>query len=186
MICAVYKMSAVGVRPYIGASIDCDTRWSMHRSELRHKTHSYPEFLPAFESGKIKFTILEECEPVFLKRYWNKRLKHWVKGRWRVPDYIEQKWMDKYPNRVNRSRFVTPKGVSHVFSTEHCEKISKALTGIKRSLATCERIRQAKLGTKHSMEAREKVSRANKGKILSTETKEKIRQARLRYWATRK
>lgn len=71
------------------------------------------ELQQAFETGKLKFTILEECAPEVL----NER---------------EQVWMNRYTKRINRSKTVTNKGIG----PETREKLRQAMLGKKLSAET--------------------------------------------------
>jgi len=61
-------------------------------------------------------------------------------------------------------------------SAEHKDKLSKKLTGQKRSQETCERIRNVRLGTKASESTKLKMSKASKGRIVSLAQIEKLRR----------
>jgi len=77
---------------------------------------------------------------------------------------------DTYNLRVGGEGF----SLGHITSEETKKKISKAITGIKRSAESIEKMRTSATGRTLSDEAKEKVREFNKGKVFSEGSRQKI------------
>ena len=171
---------------YVGGSLDYYQRWKNHRSEIRRAKHGYAvHFLPAFKANKLSFFLLEQCPMGCAQWYLDAR---------------EQYWMDQFPDRINKSKFVTTLGVSP--SPEVRKRLSNANKGKTASAKTRAKMRKAHKGRVHfrgyklseetcrkmsesakkrmwSDEIRKKIGKSNIGKhTISPEQQEKMKRAR--------
>lgn len=178
--------------------MDCYARWYNHLCGLRKKKHTYTaELTRSFEAGKLHFEIIEELPPDCTRKQLYER---------------EQYWMNKFPKRINKSKYVTLKG--YVLSDEARMKISKAHTGVPLSaehrasivrartgvhpsnvtrIKISQTLKGKRLGYKHSSEAIEKMrakralqSPPTLGQTRTAETRKKMSDARAAYWVRRK
>lgn len=187
---------------YIGASMSCTSRWWQHKRFLLEGNHIYTkELTPAYKTGELKFEILEKLPNNCTRKRLHER---------------EQHWMDKFPERINKSRNVTLKG--YVTSEESRLKKSKSHTGVPLSAEHRKNIGLGNLGNKkflghkhspetiakmrnrkHTPEAIDKMRKANEnyyitqgnpramqGKKHSPETLKRMSEARIAYWANRR
>lgn len=127
IICGVYLMTSKSGYHYIGATKDCLRRWSEHVRELRRGVHYLKEFSKDAHKGTLSFFVLQICDLNDLHEH-------------------EQKWMNKFPDRINRSRNVTNKGCSTPFLG------NKNALEFKMPKSAIEKIRLANLGHKVSPE----------------------------------
>jgi group I intron endonuclease len=160
VICGVYLMiSEITGAHYIGASKSFLTRAGGHLSLLRRGRHLYQRlFYTSFIKGKLSFFLLEKCE------------LHDI-------EIVEQRWMDLFPDRVNKSRFVKTIGVRH--SHKILEQIRQKLLGKKHSEKAKQAISESlrgntrSLGYHHTSEAKEKIGKASSNRKRTAETKRK-------------
>ena len=132
MTCGVYEIVIVATdERYIGSSVNCDNRWSYHRSSLKGRNHRNPTLQAAYDrdglSG-LRFTVLEECD------------KNIVRQR-------EQHHIDN-TECINFSRNCLSDPVE--ISKERKKKISKALKGNTHWL-----------GKKHTADSKAKLAAAH-------------------------
>jgi hypothetical protein len=156
---------------YVGGTGNCYLRWNKHRSEINRKVpcRYSKEFLSALKANKLLFFLLEHCVP--------------TKER-------EQFWMDQFPNRVNKSRFPTNKGVTFKHTPEFCKSVSlrvkgnqygKANKGRPLSTETCKKLSQALMGNKNGIG-----NKASLGLKASTDTRAKMSKSAKAVWKKRK
>lgn len=158
----VYKIERNGEVVYVGSTTrDWQTRWMEHRCCLRRGDHRNSHMQSSWDKwGEEAFTchLIESVEDD------TERLVE-----------REQYWMNTLNTQANGYNQKDAGDVgSH--SEETCEKISKALTGIKRSAATRKRMSEARKGRTTSEETRKKLSAALKGREINERTREAARQ----------
>lgn len=156
MSCGVYKITnIVSGKVYVGSSLRMEERWGTHKRELKKKTHYNDYFQKAWDkngTSSFIFEVIEVCEPTNLidqEQY-----------------YIEKFESYSSEKGYNLCRFPLEgtRGLRWNHSEEGKERISEALTGLKRG--------------PYSEEHRSKISIANKGRKRSPESIAKqIREA---------
>lgn len=109
---------------YVGSSVNIKTRWTVHKSSLRGGYHANVHLQRAWNKygeQAFQFVVLELCSVETLRE-------------------IEQKWLDfhrkeskVYNMAINTSDPMT----GRVSSEETRQKISRALTGLKRTEREC-------------------------------------------------
>ena len=149
----------------MGSSENCGYRWRLHAAFLKGNNHAYQkEFESSYKDQTLAFFVLKKCAPEKLLE-------------------LEQKYMELFPLRVNRSPNADHSGFKHTPEW----KEQRRLFGLRRtqSDAAKKKISIANTGKKHpprSQEHREKLRLANLGKKRSPETCMRIRLA----WKRRK
>lgn len=102
-VVGVYLLTSNAGDVYVGSSTDCLKRWSWHKALLKQGRHPYPKLQQAWPD--VQFKVVEECTD-------DKKFD------------CEQRWMDKYPDRINIKERADGKGYSPDESVK--EKMSLA------------------------------------------------------------
>ena len=150
---------------YVGQSLDIESRWKDHRSDLKYNKHSnivLQNYYNKYGESAFEFIILEECSESSLTE-------------------SEQSWIDKFGGFDSENTFnlmeasvcgkrssETRKRMSEankgkIFSEETRKKIGDARRGQPVSKETIEKLRLSSTGRKHSDEAKAKISEHRKG-----------------------
>lgn len=161
-ICGIYKIERLNDGAiYIGQSINIKSRFNLHKHHLRKGKHSNQHLQNSFNKyGEecFAFSVIAECKHDEL-------------------DFLEQHYLDNAKKSgatifncgdvascPNRGRKFGP------LSEEHKRKISKSVTGYKKS-----------------DEERRMISERSKGRTISDETRQKMRDAKLgKKWSDEK
>ena len=147
----IYLIECVG-RRYIGQSSNIDRRWREHRSTLKYGRHenSYLQRMwNKYGEDNFSFSVLELVDD---PEYRNKREEYWItRFNTYSPNGMNLKEASEGTRHSKETRLkISLSRLGIVFSSEHKERISKALTG--------------KRGFKHSEETKLKIGLGHKGK----------------------
>jgi len=191
---------------YIGSTSCFKDRWNEHRCSLLRNAHPNIHLQRAWNRDHEKnftFTVLErviserklliEREQYYLDLY-SKEQKYNL--RLKAENQLGIKHSNEVKEKISKSRKGKGLGnkgnLGRKLTTETKEKISRVITGQKRSEHTKELIskvnlnnqhgigNKSRLGQKRSLEEREKQRQKNLGRKHSPETIEKIRQWNLK------
>jgi len=161
-IIGIYKITSPSNKVYIGQSVNVKKRWCSY-DERTAGPHLINSFNKYGRESHI-FEVIEECSVEYLNEretYWKQCELDKVNG-----DYSKVLFCELYDNGVG------PR------SEQIKEKISKSLTGKKRSKEYGELISKLKKGISKPEGFSEKLSAANTGKTRSEEVKQRMSETR--------
>lgn len=158
---------------YVGSSVDIQSRWRGHRSDLNRNIHGNKHLQGAWNKYGESSFVIEIVELVM---------------PWSLTDR-EQYWIDKLQAcdrrvgyNMNKLADRPPSPVGRIVSPETRQKISAAQKGRKKPLNQTEKAARLRRGRRVSPETRAKMSAAQSGKKMKPESIAKTVAARERRW----
>lgn len=179
---AIY--SVINGRTYVGSSVNFQSRWKVHRSELNTGKHSNVHLSRAWNlygEDAFEFTILEACpidqllirEQHYLDLYFNSDPKPYNIDRV-AGSRLGSTHSPETCAKMSVSRMGNKNLLGHTHTHETRVKMSSSRTGRKASQEHKDNISAGLMGREFSPEHRDRIGEANKRREVSDETKTKI------------
>ena len=212
--CGIYVLKSPSGKYYVGQCWDFDDRMKKYKSLNVKKQRALYNALKhyGFAAFEVVFTpypkeMLDWAEVTLIAAYGSftggynctkggdgtKGMKHSDESKKKMSEAnLGRKHSDETKKKMSLSKMNNKHSLGYKPTTEHKEKIRKAMLGQKRifteewkrNISKSKMNNKNALGYKHTDEAKEKMRNAKLGKYgkkHSAETKEKMRAARLRY-----
>lgn len=168
-IIGIYKITSPTGRIYIGQSWDIKRRWRFHKNDHRGDG-LLQRSIKKYGYEAHEFAVLASLPSTTTQDALNE---------------LERSFIREYKGRGASLLNLTEGGYNAKLTSEHKDKIRKALTGYVRTEEHRRRISESKRGIRHTEEQKRRVSETMKGreatwlkgKTLSPEHVEKIRAA---------
>lgn len=199
-VSGIYKITnKINKKCYYGSAVDFNTRWSLHRSELKNNIHGNKHLQAAYNKyGEVAFiySILMACPEKELLIY----EQHWLNAFWDggktcynickiAGSQLGCKRSDEIKAKMRASKLKEHKekisiSVSATMTPEHRKRLSAAKLGKKASEEAKANMSKSKLGNtnclgyRHSEEAKSNMSAAQKNMPEATKIKRSEKMSR--------